>query len=275
VDDGPIADQISGLVEPDQPSTPKNKRQRTTRFQQQTPIIISDDDPAPRPNFESIQVGLDQLKRQHQNTERENERLLAEVEVLRTYKQHQEDKEHTAQDSAAELEELKARTRREAVERMILRSEKRQQEIVQLCNQDLATELEELGRAHKQLQEAMEFNERAMSARLEELRELKSEVELAWTLQNLSDPVYMLKMLSEFKLVRQAREQEIKDQMEATDEMHDAVLHHKLDQAKKMMQQVTGLTKAITGPLRNLEDARERLREAVHLFVPSAEVDLR
>jgi hypothetical protein len=197
------------------------------------------------------------------------------VEVLRTYKQHQEDKEHTAQDSAAELEELKARTRREAVERMILRSEKRQQEIVQLCNQDLATELEELGRAHKQLQEAMEFNERAMSARLEELRELKSEVELAWTLQNLSDPVYMLKMLSEFKLVRQAREQEIKDQMEATDEMHDAVLHHKLDQAKKMMQQVTGLTKAITGPLRNLEDARERLREAVHLFVPSAEVDLR
>jgi hypothetical protein len=46
LDDGPIADQFSGSVEPAQPSTPKNKRQRTTRSPQQTLIVISDDEPA-------------------------------------------------------------------------------------------------------------------------------------------------------------------------------------------------------------------------------------
>jgi hypothetical protein len=147
-----------------------------------------------------------------------------EVIILRAYKQQQEAKEHTVQDYAAENEELKAGTRRQAAGLDILCAEKRQQETMQLCNQDLATELEELGRTHKQLQETMESKEGAMSTKLEELRTLESEAELAWTLLKLSHPVNLLKKLSGCTSVIQARQQEIKDQMEAADRMHDAAL---------------------------------------------------
>jgi hypothetical protein len=257
-----------GATETVQPATISNKRQRTTQSQRQTPIIILDEKPAPQPNFEAIQAGLDQLKRQQENTKRENERLLAEVEVLRTYKQQQEVKEQKARDIAAKAdEEIRAIMRHQPNELDMLRANPQQQEYVQCNHQDISTRLEQLCRAHKQLQEAVESNERVSSARLEELCALELQQEDARELRDISDPTQRLKKVQAIKLKKLARVQEIKDQMKATDCIHDASLRFELDQENEILQQAIKFVEEVTGLQRNIKYAQRQLQGAFSTYL--------
>jgi hypothetical protein len=290
----------SGAIETVQPSTTGNKRQRTTRSQQQTPIVIPDEEPTPQPIPETIQAGLDGYKHRQEATERENEKLLAELEVLRTYKQQQEVKKHNAWGLTTEVEGLKASTRQQSAELDLLRTYKQQQECKEHTAQDLAAELEEIKasmrrqtdelevlRAYKQQQECNENTAQDLTAELEELKastqqqSVELDVLREWHKGHETELFKSTNLSTELEHLRRAHkelQETIKlDQAEARERrktLSPVQLLEELQATKRRrMKRVQGLKDQMkkantiheTSPRRELDQENERLQQAIIL----------
>jgi hypothetical protein len=277
----------SGAIETVQPSTTGNKRQRTTRSQQQTPIVIPDEEPTPQPIPETIQAELDRYKHRQEATERENEKLLAELEVLRTYKQQQEVKKHNAWGLTTEVEGLKASTRQQSAELDLLRTYKQQQECKEHTAQDLAAELEELKASTQQQSVELDvlrewhkghetelFKSTNLSTELEHLRRAHKELQETIKLDQAEarerrktlSPVQLLEELQATKRRRMKRVQGLKDQMKKANTIHETSPRRELDQENERLQQAIILVEQVTGLQRTIKYAEEELSKPLFTY---------